>query len=348
MGRSADDDLDALVTAEPPAPRRRRRWPWVVVGVIVFALVAAAGVALVYLFNLNQTYTDNVTMLDESETFPDVSVRPDPVDEAHADARNILLLGSDIRGDVGDDLDDIRGQRSDTMMIVHIPADNEGVQVMSIMRDNWVPIPGYGEAKINAALSYGGVPLTVQTIEDIIDVRIDHVAIVDFEGFAGLTDALGGVDVINAVPFTRSGVAYPEGHITLDGESALGFVRERYSFVDGDYQRVRNQQAYLRGLIRGLLSRDTLTDPGKISNMVGAISPYLTVDSGLDGPTIVDLGLRLRDLRAEDIDFFTSPTLGTGTSADGQSIVRPDWDALAQLAEAFRSDNVDEYVATAR
>ncbi|MGO8610054.1 LCP family protein, partial [Rhizobium johnstonii] len=78
----------------------------------------------------------------------------------------------------------------------------------------------------------------VQTIESIIDVRIDHVAVIDFEGFAGLTDALGGVPVNNEIAFTRGGVNYAAGPITLDGDHALGFVRERYSFTDGDYQRV--------------------------------------------------------------------------------------------------------------
>ena len=321
---------------------RKRRWPWIVVLSLVGVLFAGAAVAGVYLWNLSNAYNDSVTTLDDAEAFPDVSVRPAPVEEEHAGARNILLLGSDTRGQVGDDLDDIRGQRSDTMMIVHIPADNQSVQVMSIMRDNWVPIPGRGHHKINAALALGGVPLTVQTIESIIDVRIDHVAIVDFEGFAGLTDALGGVTVDNPKAFTGRGKTFAQGPITLGGADALTYVRERYAFSDGDYQRVRNQQAYIKGLIGEILSRDTLTDPGKISNMVGAISPYLTVDAGLDVGTIADLGLRLRDLRPADIDFFTSPTLGTGMVGD-QSVVHPDWGALDDLARAFRADAVGAF-----
>lgn len=308
-------------------------------------VLIAGGALAVYVWNLASTFDNEVTTLPEDEVFPDVEVRPAPVEEQYADAQNILLLGSDIRGDAGDNLDAIRGQRSDTMMIAHVSADGQSVQVMSIMRDNWVPIPGVGEAKINAALSYGGVPLTVQTIENIIDVRIDHVALVDFEGFGGLTDALGGVTVNNEVPFTANGVPYPAGQITLNGQEALAFVRERYSFSDGDYQRVRNQQAYIKGLVSTILSRDTLTDPAKISNVVGAVSPYLTVDSGFNSGYLIEQGMRMTSLRSEDVTFFTSPTLGTGTSADGQSIVLPDWDGLQELSEAFRTDSLDEYVA---
>lgn len=172
---------------------------WSLFGVIVIAV----GILSVYTLTLANTYNDSVTKIPEGDAFPKSSVRPGPVSPKLAEAQNILLLGSDTRGEVGADLDSIRGQRSDTIMVVHVPADSSGIQVMSIMRDNWVTIPGYGEHKINAALAFGGVPLTVQTVESLIGVRIDHVAIVDFSGFTMLTNALGGVTVDNAVPFTR-------------------------------------------------------------------------------------------------------------------------------------------------
>lgn len=315
---------------------------WSLFGVIVIAV----GILSVYTLTLANTYNDSVTKIPEGDAFPKSSVRPGPVSPKLAEAQNILLLGSDTRGEVGADLDSIRGQRSDTIMVVHVPADSSGIQVMSIMRDNWVTIPGYGEHKINAALAFGGVPLTVQTVESLIGVRIDHVAIVDFSGFTMLTNALGGVTVDNAVPFTRDRTTYAAGPITLYGPQALGFVRERYSFVDGDYQRVRNQQAFIKGVITKMLSKDTLTNPGRIANVVASISPYVTVDSGMDVGYLANLGFRLRGLRSEDITFFTSPTLGTGTSEDGQSIVLPDWDGLAQVAEAFRTDTVAQYAAT--
>lgn len=128
----------------------------------------------------------------------------------------------------------------------------------------------------------------------------------------------------------------------MDGEKALAFVRTRMAFADGDYQRARNQQAYIKGVINTMLSRDTLTSPGKITESVKAISPFLIVDEGLDSSYLASLGFEIRDVRSGDIRFFTSPTLGTGMEGS-QSIVRPDWDEIEVLREHFRTDTLEDY-----
>lgn len=321
-----------------------------VIWVIAILVLAVAVTAGTYIWRLNSAYNQAVR-LPQSEVFPDSEASPrpapaTPVTPADNEPMNILLLGSDTRGEVGDDLADIRGQRSDTIMVVNIPADRESIQIMSIMRDNWVEIPGHGTNKINAAMAFGGVPLLIQTLEGIIDVPIDHVAIIDFEGFKGLTDALGGVTVHNPTAWTaKNGGAgtFAAGDITLNGEQALTFVRERYAFADGDYTRVRNQQAYMRGLLNTMLSRDTLTSPEKIVDSVDALSKYLTVDDGLTSSALVTLGLSLRDIRSQDVTTFTSPTLGTGMVGSA-SVVHPDWDGLDELSTLFREDRVREWV----
>ncbi|HUH52735.1 MAG TPA: LCP family protein, partial [Microbacteriaceae bacterium] len=199
----------------------------------------------------------------------------------------------------------------------------------------------------NAAFSYGGIPLAVNTIENFIGTRIDHGAIVDFQSFKGLTDALGGVTVNNTVPFQSShssGHFFDEGNITLNGEEALIFVRERYAFQDGDYQRVRNQQTYMKGLAGGLLSRDTLLNPVKLSNTFEALQPYLLVDEELTLPKVLGLGASASGLRVDDFSFFTSPTYGIGQSADGQSIVLPNEEELVTVREHFLQGTLHEYV----
>lgn len=320
----------------------RARHPWLialaVIGVFVLALV---GGAAVFVASLAQQFDQGTEKI--ADAFPDESVRVPEATGAAASAQNILLLGTDSRSTL-ESIDDANGNRSDTMMVVHIPADRTGVTVMSIMRDSWVEIPGHGTAKVNAALSFGGVPLAVQTVESIIGARIDHVAIVDFEGFMGLTDALGGVTVENPAAFDSShlpGYTFPQGPVELDGEHALAFTRERYAFADGDYQRVRNQQAFIGAVLDKLLSADTALNPARVSEVIGAVAPYLKVDSEFTSGYAGGLALELRNVRKADVDFFTIPTVGTGSSDDGQSIVILDIAKLAQLRQAFASDSLD-------
>ncbi|MGW9631225.1 LCP family protein [Agromyces sp. NPDC055520] len=320
----------------------RARRPWLIALIVIgaFVLVLVGGAA-VFLGSLANQFDSGTEKIDDA--FPDESVRVPEATGAAAGAQNILLLGTDSRAPL-EDFDDADGSRSDTMMVVHIPADRSEVTVMSIMRDSWVEIPGHGMAKMNAALSYGGVPLAVQTIESIIGARIDHVAIVDAVGFMGLTEALGGVTVNNPIAFDSShmaGMTFPQGPINLDGEQAMAFTRERYAFADGDYQRVRNQQAFISAVLDKVLSPDTALNPVRVSEVIGAVAPYLKVDSGFSSTYAGGLAIEMRDVRKSDVHFFTIPTLGTGTSDDGQSIVLLDEAQLVKLREAFAGDTLD-------
>ncbi|WP_159733301.1 LCP family protein [Arthrobacter sp. 9V] len=309
--------------------------------VIVVGLIAGA-----YVFNLAQTFNSGSTKIENA--FPEESTRPQKAEGNTA--MNILVMGSDSRGaDVDVETNASTNQRADTLMLVHLPADRKKAYAISLMRDLWIDIPGKGESKINAALAYGGVPLMVQTVESLFDQRIDHVAMIDFEGFKGLTDALGGVEVDVKIPFAPSsgpmaGQQYEAGKQTLDGDEALAFVRERYAFSDGDYQRVRNQQAYLKSMIGKIIARETLANPVTISNMVSAVSPFVSVDKDFDAAAIGNLSLSMKDVRAQDTVMFTLPTLGTGTSADGQSIVLADTTAITDIAAALSKDQVGVYV----
>lgn len=255
---------------------------------------------------------------------------------------NILLLGTDRRGEQHSLLTEL-GSRADTIMVAHIPGDRRSVQIMSIMRDSWVEIPGHGHAKLNAALSYGGVPLVVQTVESLIQQRIDHVAVIDFEGFRGLTETLGGVTVENETAFSLDGYDYAQGSITIRGEEALVYVRARYPFEDGDYQRVRNQQAFMRGVLRGVLSSGTLTDPAKLTGLLTAMAPHMATDDGLSTQRILELGSELREVRPEHASFFTMPTSGTGMMGE-ESVVFLDDARLEELRRAFADDTLGSFI----
>lgn len=328
-------------------PKKKKRTGLMIllgaVSLVLIALLVAGG----YLLSLARSFDSGTTKL--TDAFPEETLRPEKAETAK-DATNILLLGSDTRatnqgGEEFAELPD--GGRSDTMMLVHIPANREGVYVTSIMRDTWLDIPGHGKAKINAAFALGGVPLTVQTLEGLLDTRIDHVASIDFEGFKGLTNALGGVEINNPIAFKQNlanGYAFPKGVQTLDGEEALAFVRERYAFTDGDYQRVRNQQLFVKAIMSTMMSKETLTDPGKISETVKEFAPYVAVDETLDAMKVATLGSSMANVRSSDMTFFTLPNNGTGRSADGQSIVIPDMAVVSEFAEALKQDNVGQFV----
>lgn len=319
----------------------RRRLLMALTAFVVVVLVGGIGAA-VFIGTLQAEFDNGRAVIPDAGAFPAASLRPPQATGTARDAQNILLLGTDTRGNSPTSLDAIRAQRSDTMMIVHVPADRKHIYVVSVMRDSWVTIPGYAHAKINAALSYGGVPLVVQTLEGLLHLRIDHVAVVSFAGFSGLTDALGGVTVHNSIAFRERGEHFAAGDIRLNGTQALIYVRARYPFPDGDYQRIRNQQAYLKGVIRALLTPGTLLDPIKVSNTVKAVAPYLLVDKGLDAAYVGSLALSLRSLHESDIHFFSVPTTGTAMIGD-QSVVLLDQPKLAELAKLLREDRVDQY-----
>jgi len=338
---------DGRTPVEPETPKRRRRSRpamilLILATVLVGVLVVIAVIGAVYANNLARSFDDNATKIEQA--FPEEATRPAPAQDG---AMNILLMGSDSRADATT-IDDAgpSDQRTDSMMLVHVDADRENVYVMSIMRDLWVPIPGRGDAKINAAFAYGGSPLTVQTVEQLVGVRIDHVALIDFEGFKGMTTALGGVDVVSPQAFTTGQYSYDTGLNKLQGDAALAFVRERYRLPNGDFDRVKNQQAFVRGLANTVLSRQTLTDPGKISEFVAALSPYLTVDQSFDVGTIANLGISLRNITPAQIHFFTVPTSGTGMIGD-QSVVNLDQAGLDVVKQGLATDSLAA-VPTAR
>ncbi|MFJ4209614.1 LCP family protein [Paenarthrobacter sp. NPDC089675] len=345
---------DTENTSRESRPRRQKRGNKTARNVLLGFAAVVLVVGLVcglYLFNLAQTFNNGSNKIDSA--FPEESTRPQKTEPVNGTAAmNILVMGSDTRGSDHVDLETnaATDQRSDTLMLVHVPADRKNVYAVSLMRDLWVNIPGKGESKINSALAYGGVPLVVQTVESLFQQRIDHVAMVDFEGFKGLTDALGGVEVDVKIPFAPAsgpmkGHYYAAGKQTLNGDEALAFVRERKSFSDGDYQRVRNQQAYLKSIMSKTIAKETLTNPVTVNNMVSAVSPFVSVDKGFDASAIGSLALSLKDLRPSNTVMFTLPTLGTGTSADGQSIVVADKTAIADIAAALSKDQLGSYVS---
>jgi polyisoprenyl-teichoic acid--peptidoglycan teichoic acid transferase len=330
--------------------KRNRVSRFVLLGAAI--LVALAGIAAVLhvavLFSTFDAKTGKI-----ASAFPPESVRPSTSPATNGKSPiNFLLVGSDSRGKKTQQAESGQAsdQRSDTLMLVHIPADRQHVYVTSIMRDTWVSIPGHGTAKINAALAFGGVPLMVQTVESLLGQRIDHVVLVDFDGFKGLTDAVGGVDVEVPVPFTATtvenqGLRFSQGSTHMDGTTALAFVHERYAFRDGDYQRVRNQQIFLKALLDKVVKPSTLVNPAAVSDIVNKFSPYLTVDTDLTSGALVSFALEIKDVQPGDIVLFTLPNGGTSWSEDGQSIVLLDPTTTDHFADSMARGTMPQFIS---
>jgi len=264
-------------------------------------------------------------------------------------ALNILMLGSDSRDPDGSKGDN-GAARTDTIILMHIPASHDKAYLVSIPRDMYVNVPktadgqfGGRKAKINAAYAWGGASLMVQTVEGFTGVRIDHVVIIDFFGFKDVTDALGGVDLyieqdIKSIhtPFRQ----FKKGTQHLNGEEALDYVRQRYQFKDGDFARVRHQQEFLKALMDKAASTGTLTNPPKLNNFLKAATKAMTVDQSF---SLVDMALQFRNLRSDNLAFLTSPYSGTDT-INGESVVLSDRERGLALYEAMKSDKMAEWV----
>ena len=251
---------------------------------------------------------------------------------------NFVLLGSDSRdpGDAG-------AGRSDSIMVVHLNKAHDQAYITSFPRDMWVDIPGHGKGKINAAFAYGGTQLMVQTLESLLGTRMDHVVMVDFEGFIKLTESLGGVTVKNKTAFSSHGFDYPKGEITIAGEQALWFVRERKSLPDGDLDRAENQRNVIKAIVAKGLSPEIVANPAAFTGFISGVAEHVTVDSSLSDQTIRDLALSLR-LTPSDIHLLQAPLSGFGTSPDGQSIDVVDEAQLAALGKAMKKDTMDAYL----
>lgn len=299
--------------------------------------VAAVGITAMGSFDSGRAVAEGVISTP--------SARPaDPVDR---EPFNILIMGSDTRGRLKKD-PLATGNRSDVMMILHVSGDRENIHVMSIPRDTWVPIKGHGEGKINWALSFGGVPLAVKTVERFLDIHIDHVAVIDFNGVKKLTKILGGVTLDNPVAFSTDPIADPtvyhfdKGTISLNGGAALAYVRERHAFAQGDVARVENQQRFVGAMIDKILSLDVLTNPGKLVGISGSIGELLVTDEGIDSRWILSTALELSNIKSENVNFFTMP-IETTRMVGSQYAVIANIDAISRLSRMLNSDSMEKF-----
>jgi LCP family protein required for cell wall assembly len=272
---------------------------------------------------------------------------------------NYLIVGSDTRSFVKSASDasafgsaeSQSGQRSDTMMVVHIdPGKHTGVLV-SFPRDLWVPIPGHGTQKINAAFAFGGAQLAIKTIEQDFDIPISHYLEVDFAGFRDIVNAIGGVKIFFPAPARdhNSGLNIPTaGCITLDGNAGLAYVRSRYYEFekDGQWQsdptsdlgRIERQQYFIRSVATTAIHK-VMSDPLRASGIADKSVAALSRDQKLSSS---DLRALVFAFRNPDPTAFPMSTLpATGGFRDNQSVLLLDSAAAAPMLARLRGEAID-------
>ncbi|NIL75192.1 LCP family protein [Rhodococcus sp. B10] len=351
------DERPALTRLAMSKVRRRKRARNVArgfVSILAILSVALTGVVWGYLRSTDRGFAQ-VAALDPDST--------DVVDAAgqYGD-ETYLIVGTDTRagasGEIGaGTVDDAEGARSDTVMLVNIPADRSRVVAVSFPRDLDVTRPAcegfdndsntytgemYPAAdgdKLNATYALGGPKCLVKTIQKISGLKIGHFVGMDFAGFESMVDEIGGVEVCTPQPLVDGElgtVLANPGEQRVDGRTALNYVRARHvdSEGNGDYGRIKRQQRFLSSLLRSALSNKVLLDPGKLNGFVNAFTSDTFVEN-VKTQDLVTLGRSLQNVDAGAVTFLTLPT--SGTNDWGNEI--PMDDAISAIFSAIINDD---------
>jgi LCP family protein required for cell wall assembly len=263
--------------------RRGRRIALIAATVVVILVAAAAG-----------SYFWLDSKLNRSVALPAFS--------GASAGQNWLIVGSDTRQGlttkeiiqlhVGFDYGTAN---SDSLMLLHMGTGRP--VLISIPRDSYVPIPGHGDNKINAALGFGGPTLLVQTVENVTGLRIDHYMGIGFGGLVSVVNQIGGVYIClpTALHDYDSGANLKAGCQTLDGDQALAFVRDRHSFADEDLQRMQDQRAFLKALLKKATGPGVYLNPFTALPFGSSAASAISVDQGTDLYDLVQAAMALRD-----------------------------------------------------
>nr|WP_229697692.1 LCP family protein [Streptomyces lasiicapitis] len=281
-------------------------------------------------------------------------------------SKNVLVVGSDSRdGDSAEYGRGLQSMQSDTLMLVHLPASREWATAVSFPRDSWVKIPSCDQGdgthsaahhfKINAAFSLGGstgdvggaAACTIKTVEANTGLRVDHFVSVDFQGFKGMVDALGGIEVCpkQSIHDKKAHLDLEAGCQNLRGEKALGYVRTRYSVGDGsDIGRIGRQQEFMEALAEKAQSK--LANPKALYGFLRSVTESLTTDRSLAGiKPLYGLASELKEIPGDRLTFLTVPNYPRQADfpADKANVV---WQ-FPQAAELFTALARDEEVGRA-
>jgi LCP family protein required for cell wall assembly len=309
--------------------------------------ISAASITVIAAWDLSRTVTANSVDISDGAALP-------PTLGGLDGGADILLVGSDSRDGQGDGYGDPKvvgtGRLNDATVLVHISADHTRATAISFPRDMLVDIPsckgedgkpdvpGATHVMLNTALSRGGLGCVVRTVKSITGMDIPYAGVVQFNGVAAVSDAVGGVPVCLAKPLKDKNVDLdlPAGINVIHGRDAAEFLRTRHGVGDqSDLDRISNQQVFLGALVRMVTSSDTLTNPAKVYGIARAVVENMSLSTSMDSPAaIASIALTVKDVPTDRFTFVQYPNV---RRTDGR--VDPDTQAGAELIRTVSSDS---------
>lgn len=239
--------------------KKKKTWVKVLISafLLLFLIVGA------YAFTVYNSLTNAVETMHAPTDREKSDKRQEGVNLNKAQPFSVLLLGVDEReGDRG---------RSDSIIVLTVNPNTNSVKMLSIPRDTRTEIVGKGtQDKINHAYAFGGVDMSIATVENFLDIPIDYYVQINMEGFKDIVDAVGGVTVQNDLDFKYEGTSFPKGQLTLNGDKALKYSRMRYDDPRGDFGRQLRQRQVIKAIIDEGASLSSLTNFGDIFKALGS------------------------------------------------------------------------------
>ena len=327
-------------TGEEPRPRRRRRKGPVVVLVLLLLVVGV----LAYLVGVPASAWASVDPVDDQPA----GERP-----ANQPGQTYLLVGSDSRDGLSKEeqkrlgTGSVGGQRTDTMMLLYVPPSGKPA-LISIPRDSYVAIPGHGKNKINAAFAFGGAKLLTQTVEQATGLRVDHYLEIGFGGFVDIIDAVDGIEmcVPRDIKDKNSHLNVKKGCQTMDGVTALAYVRMRYADPEGDLGRVKRQREMVAAVAKKAATPESVLNPFRYWTLNHAIAGALTLGSTTSVTDMPAVALAMKDLNNEGALTLTVPISGNISTPAGSSLAWDETKAKAMFATiaSGSTEGLEKYV----
>ena len=289
----------------------------IIFGIILVLFLAVVGMGA-------KLYWDDSKSMDKTYETVERS-KKSQVNLNNKEPFSVLLLGID----TGDD-GRVEQGRSDTTIVATVNPRDKQTTLVSLARDTYVDIPGQGKQdKLNHAYAFGGASLAMDTVENYLNIPINHYVSINMAGLKELVNAVGGIEVNNNLTFSQDGYDFTIGKISLDGEQALSYSRMRYEDPNGDYGRQERQRKVIEGIVQKVLSLNSVSNYQEI---LTAVSDNMKTDLSFDDMKKIAL-----DYRSAFGKVKQDQLQGTGFMQDGVSYQRVDEQELTRVQQELKN-----------